>query len=78
VIDARCVAYLTHDGQSVADWFLIGDCPCFWSRYGDIGDWLTSDDRLYTAVRDYLRRHGAPVYESHAEAAKAGRTNCCR
>ena len=68
--DRLVLATLTRDGRSVADWFLVGECPCFRSRYGDIGDWLTSDNRLYNAVRSYLRRVGAPEYESHAAAAQ--------
>jgi hypothetical protein len=71
VINAWAVASLTRDGRSVADWFFIDDCPCFWSRDGDIGNWLTSDNWLFSAILDYLRRHGAPAYESLAEARRA-------
>src|SRR5436305_1778921 len=62
VIDAYAVAHLTLDGRAVGDWFFIEDCPSFWTRHGDIGNWLTSDNRLYRAVCDYLRRYGVPVY----------------
>jgi translation initiation factor IF-1 len=71
VLDQLIVAHLTHDKRSVSDWFLIGDSVCFWSQHGDIGDWLTSDDRLAHLVRDYLRRIGAPAYGSHSEARQA-------
>jgi translation initiation factor IF-1 len=70
VLDKLIVAHLTQDKRSVSDWFLIGDCVCFWSRHGDIGEWLTSDNRLSSLVRDYLRRIGAPVYESGSEARR--------
>ncbi len=76
VLDKLIVAHLTHDKRSVSDWFLVGDCVCFWSQQGDIGDWLTSDDRLYHLVRDYLRRIGAPVYESHSEARRTRPEQC--
>jgi hypothetical protein len=67
-IDRLVVATLTRNKRSVADWFFIGDSIHFRGPHGDIGDWLTSDDRLFHAVRDYLRRIGAPVYQSSAEA----------
>lgn len=73
--DRLVLATLRRDGRSLDDWFLVGECPCFWSRDDDVGDWLTSDDSLYAAVRGYLRRYGAPAYESHAAAAKARRTS---
>ena len=64
------VATLIRDGRAVTDWFLVGECVCFRGQHGDIGNWLTSDHRLYVAVRSYLRRTGAPEYESHAESRK--------
>jgi translation initiation factor IF-1 len=70
VIDARCAAYLTSDGRSVADWFLVGGLICFRGRHGDTGELLSSDDRWYAQLRDYLRRAGAPEYGSHAEIAR--------
>jgi translation initiation factor IF-1 len=71
VWDRWIVSHLTRDGRSVSDWFLIGECVLFWTRHGDIGSWLTSDDGFYRAVRDYLRRISAPVYESSAEAIRS-------
>jgi translation initiation factor IF-1 len=74
VLDAWCVAYLTRDGREVADWFLVGGLICFWGRHGDRGELLSSDDRWYGQLRDYLRRVGAPEYQSLAEEVAASRT----
>ena len=69
VIDARCAAYLTSGGRAVADWFVVGGLICFRGRHGGTGELLSSDDRWYAQLRDYLRRAGAE-YESHAEATR--------
>jgi len=67
-LDKLVFATLTRGGRAVSDWFFIEECICFWGPHGDIGDWLTSDDRLYAAVRAYLRRAGALTFGSPAEA----------
>ena len=74
-LDELVIATLTQDGREVSDWFFIGESICFWGRYGDIGDWLTSDDRLSAALESYLHRMAAPVFESAANARL--RTNRC-
>lgn len=71
VIDASCVAYLTRNGRSVSDWLLVGGSICFRDRHGDTGELLTSDDRWYAQLRDYLRRVGAPEYGAPAEPGAA-------
>jgi translation initiation factor IF-1 len=73
VIDERLVEYLCFQGKSSTDWFLLGDMPCFWSGEGGIGHLLTSDNQFYAALCDYLKRSGAPIFESYAEAENAGK-----
>jgi hypothetical protein len=69
--EAKIVATLTRNKRSVSDWFLVGDLVCFRDRrYGDIGELLSSDGLWYAAIRAYLRRIGAPEFDSLTEAAR--------
>jgi hypothetical protein len=70
--EKRIVAELTHGKRSVSDWFLVAGLPCYWDRFGDPAVRLYSDGALYAAIQAYLRRLGAPEYESF-EAAERSR-----
>ena len=72
VSDAEVIEELTGSGATIADYFLIGECPFCVNRRGELMG-IAADDELSMAMVAYLRRQGVPeypsdeAYRSHAE-----------
>ena len=63
--DAEVVEELTGAGGTLADYFLIGECPYCVNRRGILMG-IAADEELAEAMTAYLRRVGVPEYGSEA------------
>ncbi len=61
--DAEVVEELSGAGGTIADYFLIGECPYCVNRRGQLLA-VAADEELTEAMVAYLRRRGVPEYKS--------------
>ena len=61
--DAEVVEELTCAGATVADYFLIGECPCCVNRRGELL-MVAADNELSQAMVAYLRQENVAEFPS--------------